>query len=532
MTKKKWCTTALLGLVVAGHAWSLLRFPFPFVDEAWAASRAWAFVQTNRQFGTLDTGVFDRYEGYWTALPWLPTAIQSLALRLVPEPDLLPLRCISLLFGFGLLTAVYWIARSLYSRGVALLGVLLLALSWPFLYSAHLARYDILAAALGFAAIALYFNNPFHRFLPGLLSGLCLGAAFETHAHAAVYVPALAALYFFDLRWTLFRKRHFWGVMVGGLLGLLFYVALHLLPYPQTYAAINRIAFTTTHVPPILTLDVGVLVQAVRELGRAIWLSHQAMSVVLILAALFLHRRHSKADQRLLVLNGVLLLGALLLIRNKILYYVILFSPAIPLMIAAFLPPFLRQRWQGRVRTSLGYALVLGCLLGTVLANLFLLRHDMYRPYQVAQARINQTIHPEDTILAAQTYWFGLYDHVYYSWEELIYFQRYAPDSTLEDAFREFRPTVLIIDGHMRGFISDDPDGSSIYAEHLNLPETEMKAFLARYSELADEFEVDYYGLIQVYRLHWEQTEESQGCSLPAQQPALWHTDARRAFGH
>lgn len=30
------------------HLWSLLRFPAPFFDETWLASRAWGHLQTGR----------------------------------------------------------------------------------------------------------------------------------------------------------------------------------------------------------------------------------------------------------------------------------------------------------------------------------------------------------------------------------------------------------------------------------------------------------------------------------------------------
>ncbi len=41
---------ALLAAMMTLHVWSLLRFPAPFVDEAWVASRAGAFAQTGRAF--------------------------------------------------------------------------------------------------------------------------------------------------------------------------------------------------------------------------------------------------------------------------------------------------------------------------------------------------------------------------------------------------------------------------------------------------------------------------------------------------
>src|SRR3954451_23764640 len=69
---------ALLAAVMGLHLATLLRFPAPFVDEGWNASRAWGLLHTGQAFGTLDAGLFDKYPGYWTYFPWLATAVHTL----------------------------------------------------------------------------------------------------------------------------------------------------------------------------------------------------------------------------------------------------------------------------------------------------------------------------------------------------------------------------------------------------------------------------------------------------------------------
>ena len=120
---------AMLAAVLVVHAWSLLRFPAPFVDEAWFAARAWGFLETGRAFGQLDRGVFDLFDGCWTFFPWLPVVLQSVPLRLVGTPILLPLRIESLLFGLALLTIVFRIGDLLYGKHLGLLAALLVAAS-------------------------------------------------------------------------------------------------------------------------------------------------------------------------------------------------------------------------------------------------------------------------------------------------------------------------------------------------------------------------------------------------------------------
>jgi hypothetical protein len=527
--QQKLLTLVVVVFILALNAWSLMRYPPPFEDEAWNASRAWAFLETGRQYGALDAGVFDHLEGYWTRNPWLSTFIHSLGFRAIAQPELFPLRITSFLFGLALLGAGYAIACHLYDWRCGLLSILLVSVSWPFLYSSHLARTDIMAAAFGFTAVALYFNSKRHRFWPGLLAGLCIGAAFEIHPHGAIFAPAIGALYFYDLRWSMLRRRHFWGFVTGGVVGLLLYAAVHILPYPETYLAYNRLTVGQTHMPPVLTLDPAVLLQALTDMALQLGTLYNVAVPILIIAAVALARGRSAADKRLLVFVVALISSAILLIRNKLFYYAILYAPALEMMLAAFLLHFVQQPWRGRLRDYASHIVVWGCMLGLVVLNLNPLWtwRNGYQLYQSAQVRIAGNIQPEDSIISTQTYWFGLYDHTYYSWEELVYYQRYAPGSTLEDALRELQPTILIIDDHWRSYITDEP-GNTIRTQQLRLSASEMQAILHRYAELLDEFEVDHYGLIQIYRLDWqeEKTRTSTTCKLNFGHSSKLVTDA------
>src|SRR5687767_5036043 len=87
----------LIGASILGvHIYSLLRYPPPFVDEAWAANRSWALLTEGVAFGGLDAGVFQRFTGYWTYFPVIPTSLQAIPLWLAGEPLLWPLRVMAL----------------------------------------------------------------------------------------------------------------------------------------------------------------------------------------------------------------------------------------------------------------------------------------------------------------------------------------------------------------------------------------------------------------------------------------------------
>ncbi len=499
---KRWSPLViLLAGATLTHTYSLLRFPPPNVDEAWFASRAWAFIRTGVPFGSLDAGVIDQLEGYEAFWPWIPTFIQSLGLRFSSSPSLLALRAESLFFGLVLLASVYTIGRRLGGQALGLLSGVLVSLSWPFLYSAHIARHDVMAASLGFAATALYFNNRGSRLWLSFLGGLCSSVAFEIHPHSAIYIPALVALRFLHVRRAMFRSPGFWSFIAGVTTGFILYIALHVLPNPRAFYALQQLVFADTHTPPIFTLNWHIIMSAFGELGRLLLHTYTLVPLA-IWAVVVLGRRRSEADQSILVLNGTLLAGASVLIRNKIGFYAILFTPALDLMIAASLLWLLRRTrssrfWHLAVRAMVCFPVV---VIGA--QHISLLQTDYMEAYQTVQSRIVQAVQPADAVLGSQTYWFGLYDHVYYSWEQLVYYQRYVQGSTLEDALQALRPDILIIDGHMSGFISDRP-GKSPYSKFLRLSRTEMECFLDDHAQIIMAIDNDIWGNIRVFRIAW-----------------------------
>jgi hypothetical protein len=302
----------------------------------------------------------------------------------------------------------------------------------------------------------------------------------------------------------MFRRLVFWSFVSGVVVGLAFYAALHVLPYPQTYYEINQLTFAVHHVPPILTLNPRVIGQAIADMCAMLYAAYQPMIPVILWAIVILIKRRSQVDRKLLVLAASLAIGHALLIRNKFMYYAILVTPALDLIVAAFLIRFSRYEWRGRFRDYVYHVFVWGLLAGCIALNLSVLRKDYQVDYQLAQSRINQVVRPGDSIMGPQTFWFGLHDHVYYSWEKLSLHQRFARGSTLEEALRAFQPDIFIIDRFVDTFIVDDPtQADDLYIRHLGLPRAELSAILDRQAELVASFDGGYYRQVRVYRISW-----------------------------
>ena len=100
-------------IIIIIHGWSLLRYPEVHVDEALFANRAWAYIQTGKQMGSLERLYIDRVDLNWITNQWLISVIQAAVLRFYTEPNLFYLRILSLLFGCILLVSNFIIGEKL-----------------------------------------------------------------------------------------------------------------------------------------------------------------------------------------------------------------------------------------------------------------------------------------------------------------------------------------------------------------------------------------------------------------------------------
>jgi 4-amino-4-deoxy-L-arabinose transferase-like glycosyltransferase len=489
--------------ILALHLWSLMRFPPPFVDEAWLVSRAWAFAHTGHQFGPLDAGLAEKLDHYWIANQWLITALQAAVLRFFPVPMLLPLRVLSLILGFGLLAANYWAASRLGGKSLAAISTFLLAISVPFFFSAHQARYDILAAALAYSALAIVINDTRGKLWSGLAAGVLIGLAVETHLNSLIFIPAVGFYYLVEYGWKFYRKGCIWGFTAGLAIGIAYYLALHVLPNPQTYLNMYNLAFGTTRQPPILTFNLAVILQGFWDVGNPLFLSSASTLVLAALAVPLLIRKKARGARTILAINAALIVGDALLLRYKLANYAILLTPAFLWMVSAYLDDFIKKPWLGKVGDYAGRIIVGVLVAGFFIFSATFLRTDGSGVFQQTQAKVNAVVLPGETILGPQTYWFGLYRHRYYSWELLIVYSRYFPGSKLSDALGHFRPDIIIIDSHLDSALADGIDPNSMWYP-LRLPREEWYSFLADHGTLILDEPTDQNGIVRVYRLNWE----------------------------
>jgi hypothetical protein len=481
-----------------------MRFPAPYVDEGWLAARAWALIQTGRAFGPFDVGLFDGFQalegfhgfdGYWTYPIYFGTWLQSLGYRIVGTPTLFAIRIISLAFGGVLLIAIYVIGHQLYGKQFALFGTFLTSISIPFSYSAHMARPDIMAAAVGYVSIAITLTNHSRQIWKSALAGFLLGIAFELHPHAAIFGPTIVLLYLLESGLSSFFRMDFWGFIVGVSVGLLVYGSLHIFPYPETYFALNEFVYASSHTPPILTWDITIILQAFARTGELLLKLYPTFLPVIVLGVIKLIV-HFSQDKKLLALTLSAVFSLTVLIGQKEIYYGILISPLLDLSAASFLLYFAsHHKKAGKVYYAQA-SIIFGILFITIGWGLFIFGNTPYQSYQAIQQRLQTHIQPTDSVLAPPEFWFGLHENDYHSWQKISFYQYQTGDS-LKNAVGIFQPDIIIFSDSLTAF-AFDPTRAAI---RERLSQSEFEAFFQREAEQLTSFESDLYGRIYVYRV-------------------------------
>jgi 4-amino-4-deoxy-L-arabinose transferase-like glycosyltransferase len=470
--KRAWVAVTILTIVglTVWHLSTVILFPSPHVDEGWFANRAMGYLTTGVPFGTMDMGVFDRYPQPWLIFPLVPTFLQALVIRVVGDVDLMALRVLSLVAGAALLYVVYRIASHVAGRWAGIPSVVFVGVSLPFAVASHYARHDMLAAAAGWGAIAIFFVS--RKRWTDVAAGFLVMVGVEMHPNAAIFGLTLAVIALLDRS---DRLKRFLAIGAGGLIGLIGFLALHVLPNPDSYSAVNRIAFVDTHVPPVLSGSVDVIIDSFTLKARllasgfpvvagASWL----LAIVLIAVWVALLLSPKREDRRLAQMAALLGISFALLVRNTIYYYTILVAPVAPLLLGVGL-----VRLSG-LRSGMNWKriTVVIAALGFVALGFPVFRIVTTSPniFDRVSTEIASTLEPDDIVMGSQSYWIAAPEIDWRSWETLVYYRRVEPDASLLQAFRELGPDVLVVDSHIRRFVMDEDWSMGPYFQALGLP--------------------------------------------------------------
>lgn len=492
--------------IAAIHLGTLLRFPPPFIDEAWYTARAWALIQHGVPLSQIDKGILEELDFYWAYFSWSSAALQGIFIFLL-GPSLLSTRLVSFLFGLLLLIAVYLIGKSCAGDRVALIAMILCGFSPAFFYSSHIARVDIIVTALGYSAIMFYIASINARssrssIVRMLASGLMIGLSIEIHTSVILFSGAIIVLLATDNSTSLIEKwRAFAAFAIGPILGALLFIVLHVLPNPSSFSEITWIIYGSTRTPPVLIPETWKL----SLLGTALLIQASvSLQFLWAMASLpFIFRNKFNRETRLLICFPVLLILFILLVPFQPFYYGVLIAPSISLSAAFVIHKCLTLPWK---RSAIGYLsrmLPLTTILLFIVSVQGYARTDSFSEFDEILGSIRGIVSRSDRILGEELFWLGLTDYDYTGWIQLAHYQRYCPGSSLSDAFEFFRPDFVLIDENQDWYFSQNTfPGIARHHQYYRMQRTDFDQVITKHGELVYMAKLSF-DTIRLYRLAW-----------------------------
>jgi 4-amino-4-deoxy-L-arabinose transferase-like glycosyltransferase len=498
-----------LALILGLHLVSVTKYPIVFTDEPWIANTAWTWLTTGVNFDAINTGSRDQF-GYewlhWPIIGHLPLVASFSLLGL----GLFQARLVSLIFGIMLLISVALVGRLSYSTMTGFLAALLLSLSAPFLQSSHWVRPDIMLAAVivlsyALALYALKENKWWAHFLAALL----LGGSLDIHQSGSLFIPGLVAMYIVTYKTRVLRQTGTWLAAAGGLLGIFYYVALHILPSPSVYATLASYSYQTIHRFPLQMLSVSSLLSSLRgEIGQYRFYNNNLDFALIGASVIYLAYRRSRSDRLLLVFVTSAFISSVLFQGNKTGYYAILFYPFLMLMVAEmFVSLMFNRQTVSATRVFAAALLVLFVFNSAVHFARPVYQNRDYDYYSVTE-RFEDVIPPEARVMGAPTWWLGLFEFDYRSFDNLQLY-RFFNEYGLTQGLEAVQPDIIIVDPFMDAALFES-DIQAFYTGENPFPtfsRQEFQDFLKENGELVLEHNDPWYGPIQIYSLNWDLAE-------------------------
>ena len=500
----------LAGLAVAiieiSHLVFLTAYPPVFIDEIWNANTVWTWLTTGVNFDSMHAGTMDQFGYEWVRWPIIGNAPYLASLALLGT-GLFQMRLASWVFGLILLLATIMVGRRSYSLVTGVLAALLLSLSPPFLQASHYARWDIMLAAVamvsyGIALIALQENKWWAHLLAGLLVGLSL----DIHQNAVLYALGLAAMYLAFYKSKMLRRSGTWLAAAGGLLGIAFYVAGHILPSPSAYFNLFSFSFASPHKVPIGSLNpLDLLASARAEIGRYHFFDNSLDFVLIGASVAYLAVRRLQADRLLLAFAAAIFAGFVLFIGNKHDIYAILLYPFLMLMVAEALVSLISEG-QGLSKQRVFASVFLALLLfsGVVRYARPVYANRAY-DYDKITDTIAGVIPPDARVMGFPKWWLGLADYDFSSSLNLTFYH-FQNGYSLTEGLEAIRPDIIILDQeNLQHWLVDEgyfPSGPGF--DIYKLPRQEFEDFLAQRGEMLLEFSDPWHGEFEIYAIHWD----------------------------
>jgi 4-amino-4-deoxy-L-arabinose transferase-like glycosyltransferase len=487
------------------HLMSLWRHP-PYVDEAFYISLAMGYLRTGYPFGPLQAGILETYEGAWTFFPWLITWLHAIPLALFGY-DLVPVRFISFAAGIVVALSVFIIGRELDNRTAALVATVLTTLSSSFSFSASIVRPDILVAAAGYGAVALFLvGHRQHRGWTCLMAGVMIAASLEIHPNSMIFTPIIIALYYIYYGPRMIVHWQIWAFIGVNLLGGISFYVIHILQYQETAKLMLQVVFGESKQIPLLAP--ATLLDSLINTLILLLKVHMTVGFAAPVIPIFCLILRDRLFYRAMIPFLVLFVEFIAIVTYKPDAYGILLVPAANIAVAALLVRIPALRWNYRSKGAhfikiFVYPLVLLPILWS-LFWLIPIRENIMNRYQRNASVIRSYIPEGSMIMGDERYWISLSDYEFVGWSQALFYRQHAKihghDASISTAMLAHQPDYLIVDKHMEWFWNHDIE---YWATKYWIDYRVFAVFLQEHTELVAEFPSGIldYGTIRLYRV-------------------------------
>lgn len=399
----------LLSFYIAINLLTLCKFPSIWRDDAYFSDPAWQFLKK----GSFYSGLFESYENnIWYG------RIHLISLSLIfnffgcgPYQA----RIVSFISGLLASLFVYLIGKKMFDSKTGAIGATLFLLSKQFLVNSHWARQETMLTLFIVITIYIYLLAKARNSLPlFFLCGLIASVSADVHLNGVMLPIVVGVLFLFEYRQKFFKQICFWVYICGVMIGIFYWITLHILPEPSVFWHQWNGYLKKTFNPPIFSgknLYELVIWEGKRYLNyiRYIWRGEKYLNILevplITIALIFNARQKSKNKRFLLIIIFTFMLLFTLLVAHKSSFYLVYLYSFFLLSVASF-------SWYSRNK----FKIILGNIMIIILSFLYISQNS-YRLIEFKEnnyykylENLKSFISPECAVAGQPTWWFGFYN--------------------------------------------------------------------------------------------------------------------------
>lgn len=493
---------AVVFIALGLYHWNyLFSFPGWFVDEALTASRIKAFTSFGNPPGVIEReATFGEGNGA-LFVPALPYLAFSVPLTLFPSMEIIEgLRVSSYAAGMLLLAAVGVIAWRLISPMYGAVAMAICGSSVVFSSCSHVARPDVLAAAVGFWGLALYGGRPIAAFLSFFLTTFSI--AF--HQRGIILLAALMAMVLVDAVSRKFPRLNFLMALGGGVLGLIgFYLGnIFFFSSLALFWGMNRWMFSFSP-PPVVGAGAGDWVGILSTLKGTSLICYPSAGLFIFLSIVFLLLAGPKrVNPKLSVMILVGLIAGALLMNGLIVVKLVMVSPFLDLAVTSCFATALslaaaHSRWMVPALSMSIWFITSISVKGFWLTLISVSKCRDEAP--TTAAALQSFIPPNAKVLAEESFWIYLQNNRYQSWKDISPRMRQTGQS-FSEVLRSSNSDYLIMDAGMADLVNADL--SDPFFRSMGVPSEEFRRFFKIGASKVGEIPTTCYGTLTLYAIN------------------------------